>query len=315
MGAELRALLEESRFAGADLRLVDEEIVAGTLTVAGGEAAVIRPVEDDSFMKADMVLFSGSASFAQANLELAKSSGAKIVDLSGGFTEQKGAVSWFGKLDALLGREFPKETKSFGIPSAGATAAAALALAWSKVGLRKMSLVCMQSVSEAGRAGIEELETQTGQLLSFQSAGRPVFDTQVAFNMVDRFGAASAQKLEVTRERLRAETKACIGEKHSLVALQLLQAPVFYGTAFSACAELENGDAEKIIQSCKDAGFAVAEEGGVGPSNVSAAGERNLQLSRPESDPGQSGSWWFWGAADNIRVPAANALKLAEMLL
>ena len=28
----------------------------------------------------------------------------------------------------------------------------------------------------------------------------------------------------------------------------------------------------------------------------------------------QPGSWWFWGAADNIRLPAANAVKLAEML-
>ncbi len=39
VGGELKTLLEESRFAGWDLRLVDEENVAGTLTEAGGEAA------------------------------------------------------------------------------------------------------------------------------------------------------------------------------------------------------------------------------------------------------------------------------------
>jgi len=41
LGAELKSLLEESRFAGGDFRLVDEEVVAGTLTEAGGEPAVI----------------------------------------------------------------------------------------------------------------------------------------------------------------------------------------------------------------------------------------------------------------------------------
>jgi hypothetical protein len=39
-----------------------------------------------------------------------------------------------------------------------------------------------------------------------------------------------------------------------------------------------------------------------------------IQLARPEADSSQPGTWWFWGAADNIRLPAANAVKLAEML-
>ena len=39
LGAELKSLLEESKFAGWDFRLVDEEIAAGTLTEAGGEPA------------------------------------------------------------------------------------------------------------------------------------------------------------------------------------------------------------------------------------------------------------------------------------
>ena len=53
-----------------------------------------------------------------------------------------------------------------------------------------------EPVSEAGRAGIEELESQTGQLLSFQGVGQPVFDTQVAFNMLDRFGPGEFAQIE-----------------------------------------------------------------------------------------------------------------------
>ena len=37
LGAELKSLLEESRFAAYDFRLVDEELAAGTLTEVAGE--------------------------------------------------------------------------------------------------------------------------------------------------------------------------------------------------------------------------------------------------------------------------------------
>jgi aspartate-semialdehyde dehydrogenase len=315
LGAELRSLLEESRFAAADFRLVDEEVAAGTLTEAGGEPTVIRPVEEDSFARAKFVFFTGSAEFTRANLAAAQSTGAKIVDLSGGIAAQAGTVAWFPKLDLLREREFGKDATVFAVPSAGAGAAAALTLALSKIGLRRLSVICFQSVSEAGRVGIEELESQRGQLLSFQGVGQPVFDTQVAFNLLDRFGPGSTQKLRVIRQRVRTETQACLGEKTMMPAIQVVHAPVFYGSVFSACGELEGGaDAERIVSACKDAGFALTAEGEPGPSNVNAAGEKVIQLAKPETDASQPGTWWFWGAADNIRLPAANAVKLAEML-
>ena len=52
LGAELKSLLEESRFAASEFRLVDEETAAGMLTEAGGEPAVIQPVEESSFDRA-----------------------------------------------------------------------------------------------------------------------------------------------------------------------------------------------------------------------------------------------------------------------
>jgi aspartate-semialdehyde dehydrogenase len=315
LGAELKSLLEESRFAAADFRLLDEELAAGILTEAGGEPAVIQPVEEGSFERARFVFFAGSAEFTRRNFAGAKRGGAKIIDLSGGIAGDAGTVAWFPKLDALLERQFPGAAEAYMVPSAAGTEAAALTLALSKNGLRKLAMIFFQSVSEAGRAGIEELESQTGELLSFQNIGQPVFDTQVAFNLLDRFGPGSAQKLGAIRERWRVETRACLGEKVAQPSIQAVHAPVFYGTAFAAWAELEAGaDAGKISETCRGAGFAMSDESDGGPSNVSAAGEKSIQLAKPEADLGQPGRWWFWGAADNIRLPAANAVKLAEML-
>lgn len=314
LGAELRSLLEESRFAAADLRLLDEDLAAGTLTQAAGEAAVIQTVEEGSFRRAGVVFFSGSADFTRANLPAARAAGAKIIDLSGAALGDRATVPWFPKLDALRGRKFPSDGRTFAIPSATATSAASLALALQHVGLTRLAFTGFQPVSEAGRQGIEELESQTGQLLSFQGMGQPVFDAQVAFNLLDRFGPNSKQNLTKANERLRAETQACLGQGAMLPALRILHAPVFYGSAFSVYAELApETKADRIVQACGDAGFIIPADG-AGPSNVSVAGEKVAQLAKPEADSARPGAWWFWGAADNIRLPAANAVKLAEML-
>ena len=316
LGAELKSLLEESKFAGWAFRLLDEEDAAGTLTEAGGEPAVIQPVEEGSFEKARFIFFTGSPSFTKVNLPAARLSSGKIVDLSGFLACEGRVTSWFPKLDELREADLSSSVSAYAIPSAAGTAASALTLALSRCGAKRVAFQWFQPVSEAGRAGIEELESQTGQLLSFQSVGQPVFDAQVAFNMLDAYGAASAHKLETVCHRVRAEVKACMGRSAVVPSVQVLHVPVFYGTTFSAYAEIDPGeDAGKIAKACVDAGFALTARGEAGPSNVSAAGEKAVQLAQPKADPVHPGTWWFWGAADNIRLPAWNAVKLVERLV
>jgi aspartate-semialdehyde dehydrogenase len=314
LGAELKSLLEESRFGDWDFRLVDEEVAAGTLTEAGGEPAVIQPVEEGSFNKARFVFFTGSPSFTKMNLAAAKGSGGRIVDLSGVLACEGEATVWFPKLDELRRAEFPSRAAAYAVPSAAATSAATLSLALQPFGLKSVVFLCFQPVSEAGRAGIEELESQTSQLLSFQSVGKPVFDAQVAFALLDGFGPASSQNLMSVRERVRDEIEACLGGKIGLPALQLVHAPVFYGVTFAACTQVDpETNNPRIVQACEAAGFAlVRDDEPLG--NVRAAGERLILLADPHADPAAMGTWWFWGAADNIRLPAWNAVKLAEKL-
>ncbi len=314
LGAELKSLLEESRFAAADFRLLDEEIAAGTLTEAGGEAAVIQPVEEDSFDRANFVFFTGSAGFTQANLALARHSGAIVVDLSGALTTESGAVYWFSNLELIQSGDSISSHKLFAVPSAAATTAASLSLALAKFNPEHLTLVAFRPVSESGQKGIEELEHQTSQLLSFQPVGSPVFDTQVGFNLLDRFGPACNEKLSAARDRLRRELALILGANGKIRAVQLVHAPVFYGIAFTLAAKLSGAtDAARLSAALKSAGIFVSADSA--PSNVSAAGESLIQLASPEPDSSGSNLWWFWGAADNIRLPAFNAVKLAEKLL
>src|SRR5213083_3054283 len=102
LGAELKSLLEESRFAAWDLRLLDEEIAAGTLTEAGGEPAVIQPVEEGSFDKARFVFFTGSPEFSKVNLAAARASGATLFDLSVGSLGEKETRLWHPRAEVKL---------------------------------------------------------------------------------------------------------------------------------------------------------------------------------------------------------------------
>src|ERR1700737_1580264 len=95
LGTELKSLLEESRFAAADFRLLDEEIAAGTLTEAGGEAAVIQPVEEGSFARARFVFFTGSPEFTRRNVGAAVQSGGRIIDLSAAVFDETETEVWF----------------------------------------------------------------------------------------------------------------------------------------------------------------------------------------------------------------------------
>jgi hypothetical protein len=51
------------------------------------------------------------------------------------------------------------------------------------------------------------------------------------------------------------------------------------------------------------------------PTNVNIVGEARPVLRQPERDPGIETGVWLWGAADNLRVPAATAVAIAEKLL
>ena len=317
LGGELKSLLEESRFAGWDLRLVDEDEAAGTLTEAGVEAALIQRLDEDAFRGARYAFLTGSRTFGKRCLSPARGAGATIIDYSHATLANPDATPWFPKIEALSRRGVAKNAQTFSVFSAGGTAVASLALGLRQYGLRRLVVVLHQPVSEVGRRGIEELETQTSQLLSFQSIGSPVFGTQAAFNLLSNFGTESRLDLHGRLLEIRAEVSAAIGDavEDAKISINLIQAPAFYGTTFSACVNLDKEvDAATLAAACREAGFTVAVSGDPPTSNVSVAGETTLQLAEPRQDSPQEGCWWIWGAGDNLRVPAWSGVKLADWL-
>src|SRR5207249_3979459 len=137
--------------------------------------------------------------------EVAHRSGAIIVDLSGHSISFANTLVWYPGIEKLRKQRFPEKLHLVAVPSAAAEGIVRLSLALQGLGLQTLTATVLQSVSAAGKSGIEELETQTKQLLTFQNPGKEYFDAQVAFNSLDRFGPARQASSHGARSNFRNE--------------------------------------------------------------------------------------------------------------
>src|SRR6202451_3043851 len=92
-GKEVKLVLEDRNFPASEIILLDEPAVAGTLTEAGGEPTFIRALDEDSFEKAGLAFFAGSAQDAERNWQAAQRSGARGIDMTGGLRATAGTPS------------------------------------------------------------------------------------------------------------------------------------------------------------------------------------------------------------------------------
>jgi aspartate-semialdehyde dehydrogenase len=321
LGKELKQWLNESDFPASDVRLVDEELVAGTLTESGGEPAIIETVAEDTFDRVRFAFFTGSPQFSKGHAAEARRSGAVVIDLSGGLLADANARLWIPSLDAALpspteGATAGKPQSLFVVPSAPADFVISVSAALAPAGLERLIVTVSQPVSEYGPEAIEELESQVVKLLSFQPVPEAVFDAQVGFNLLSSYGPESRIKLDDARDRIFNESHMYLGSRAPAPAVFLMQAPAFYSHTFAAYAEFKAAPSlDDVTARLQQAGLRVAPAKDEPPTNVNVVGEARPILKQPQRDPGIETGVWLWGAADNVRVPVATAVAIAEKLL
>ena len=132
--------------------------------------------------------------------------------------------------------------------------------------------------------------------------------------MVARYGAESAPPLSSVTERVVKHYKKIVGDRAPLPSLQMAQAPVFHGHAFSLNVQFEKPtDAKQVSAALAGEHVAVIADTEEGPNNVNAAGQGDILVS-VTPDPGDAQSFWLWAASDNFRVAAITAVEVAESM-
>jgi len=321
-GKELKQVLEDRAFPANDTILLDESVMAGTLTEAAGEPTFIRALEEDSFEGSHFAFFAGSHFDAERNWPVAQRAGATVIDLTGAVSDSGRAGMWIPSLDRMLppqrasganGATHPSPHFS---PPTPVVIACTLAAGLGKFSPQRLVVMFFPPVSERDQAGIEELESQTASLLSFRPIEQAVFDAQVAFNLLLGYGEGSKPRLEDVRAGIARDAVCYLAGRAPVPAIQLVQAPVFYGYAFAAYAEFaEPQPPEGLEAALADLGVRFTPPGGGAPTNISVAGESEIHIGRIEPDPTIRSGMWLWGAADNLRLAATNAVRIAEELL
>jgi aspartate-semialdehyde dehydrogenase len=329
LGKELKQVLEDRNFPANDMILLDESVMAGTLTEAAGEPTFIRALEEDSFEGARFVFFTGTPADAERNWRTAQAAGATVIDLTGAVRasvrDGAGSPLWIPSLASALPEQTPPLSSAsspplvYSSPSAPVIVACTLAAGFRKLEPQRIVLLLFPPVSDRDQAGIEELESQTAGLLSFREINRTVFDAQVAFNLLASYGEASKPRLEDVRARIANDVLGYLRGRAPVPAIQLVQAPVFYGYAFAAYADLPSPGAPESFGQLEAAflglGAKIAAPDHASPTNVSVAGESEIHLARIKPDPNVANGAWIWGVVDNLRLTATNAVRIAEELV
>jgi len=311
LGKEIVELFSSSTLPVHELRLLDDAALEGTLTEAGGEPAVIHKLAPGSFEGVGLVFFAGLAEFTARHWAEAERAGAAVIDLSGGLAGVRTAVPSIPPLDTILGFTRRKASRLVRAPGAAAIAGATLCVALRSMPVRRIAATFFHPVSEHGQPGIDELEAQTASLLSFQPIAREVFDTQVAFNLLDRYGEACREPLGDVRARVARDISDYLAYRAPMPGIQVIQAPVFYGSAFSMFVEFDGAVPEDAMQ--KALAETGVQAGSDPPSNATAAGSAEINVTL-RTDANLPMIWWIWGVVDNVRLAAQNAVRIAERI-
>ena len=317
-GRELKEVLTDRNFPSTDVRLLDDEESLGQLQAVGEEPTFIQSVLPEHLDNVDFTFFASDENFTRETWKMARGAGSDIIDLSYGLEGEPDVLlraPWIERELGITPRiDFSDAPVVVAHPAA--IVLALLLLRAQKVGkIARAIVTVLEPASEHGRRGMDELHEQTVNLLSFQQLPKGVFDTQVAFNVIDRYGEQSLPALSTVEARIRRHFQTIVGDALAVPSLMLLQAPIFHGHAFSLYIEFDTAaQHEELVAAISGEHVDMLQGSEESPSNVNAAGQEQIQVF-VRDEPKKSNAFWLWAASDNLRISALSAVECAESMI
>ncbi|MEY4879929.1 MAG: Aspartate-semialdehyde dehydrogenase [Pseudomonadota bacterium] len=185
--------------------------------------------------------------------------------------------------------------------------------------IKRVVVATYQSVSGAGKDGMDELFRQTRAVFVADPVEKQKFTKQIAFNVIphiDVFLDGGSTKEEW---KMSVETQKILDPDIQVIAT-CVRVPVFIGHSEAVFIEFENPiTADRARSILREApGCLVVDkredEGYITP--IEAAGEDATYISRIRKDPTVENGLAMWVVSDNLRKGAAlNAVQIAECLI
>ena len=335
LGKELIAVLKERQFpisrlvtpGGLDEAQPDLPI----LDLSGGLEAVVTEA-DVGESDLDFVFLAGpvrpsakmtapendAAPFLGSSKRLASATRCKVIDLSESLASEPGGVLSVPFLDraaATAGGRAADPASKFFISAHPVTiviSALLLRLA-ARFPIKTVVAQVFGPVSEIGSQAIDELQKQTLNLLSFQKISQAVFGTQLAFNLLPRFGRSRSAHITNLESRVQKEIFDYLDRRVPPPALRVIYGPVFHSLACSIyVAMVQPATPEALSQALAGEPIRVKKVSEPPPTQIEVSGSSEIVVDALAPDAGHAEGVWIWAAADNLRLAAVNAVEIAE---
>mgnify|MGYP001809654712 CR=1 FL=1 len=186
-------------------------------------------------------------------------------------------------------------------------------------GIKRVVVATYQSVSGAGKEGMDELFEQTRAIYVNDPITPQKFTKQIAFNVIPHIDVFMDDGFTKEEWKMMVETKKILDPKIKVNAT-CVRVPVFIGHSEAITIECERDiTAETAREALRAAPGVVVidhrEPGGY-VTPVEVAGDDPVYVSRIREDATVENGLSFWCVSDNLRKGAAlNAVQIAEVLV
>ncbi len=175
-----------------------------------------------------------------------------------------------------------------------------------------------QSVSGAGKAGMDELWNQTKAIYGLGDATPKVFAKQIAFNAIPMIGSFRDDGFTDEEAKMWAETHKMLDPDIRLT-VTCVRVPVFVGHSEAVALEFDRpitpDEARAVLRDAPGIQVIDKQEADGFITPVDAAGEFAVYVSRIRKDPSVENGLMLWVVSDNLRKGAAlNAIQIAQLL-
>ena len=184
--------------------------------------------------------------------------------------------------------------------------------------ITRVVVATYQSVSGAGKDGMDELFEQSRNIFVGDPAVPTKFTKQIAFNVIPHCGDFLDDGSTTEEWKLVVETKKILDPKIKLVAT-CVRVPVFVGHSEAINIEFENEisakKAQSILREAPGIMLVDKREDGGYITPIECVGDFATYVSRVREDPTVENGLVLWCVSDNLRKGAAlNAVQIAELL-
>ncbi|WP_089137387.1 aspartate-semialdehyde dehydrogenase [Vibrio rumoiensis] len=318
VGEAMLEVLQERKFPVGDLYLLASERSEGKTYRFNGKTIRVQNVEDFDWSQVHIALFSAGGELSAKWAPIAADEGVVVIDNTSEFRYEFDVPLVVPEVNPEAIAEFRNRNIIANPNCSTIQMLVALKPIHDAVGIERINVATYQSVSGAGKKGIDELAGQTAKLLNGLPVEKEAFTQQIAFNCIPQIDVMMENGYTKEEMKMVWETQKIFNDPSIQVNPTCVRVPVFYGHAESLHIETRAPiDAEQVMDMLDKMEGVEVFRGADYPTQVrDAGGKDTVMVGRVRNDISHHSGINMWVVADNVRKGAAtNAVQIAEVLI